>query len=93
MPARSRVLAGMAVGRAVTAERRATLLTRPQMDPLRAGLYALLALSAFRMFDGCNSVEMRTGYIGHHRLPFIRAELYVRRQPQSLPHRLPTPHA
>ena len=37
--------------RVVTAVRAAAFLTRAQMDPRRADLYALLALTAFGVFD------------------------------------------
>ena len=77
MPARARVFARVAVGRAVAAQRRAALLTHPQMDPLRAALHALAALSPLRVFDTGNSLYMRASHISHSRVPSIRAALQV----------------
>jgi hypothetical protein len=63
MPARVRVLAGVTVRRRIAAERRATLLARPQMDPCGANFHAFIALSAFRVFDGGDGFYMRAGYV------------------------------
>src|SRR5262245_48233750 len=41
----ARVLAGVAIGRAVAAERDAALLAGPQMNPRRADLHALFAFA------------------------------------------------
>src|SRR5207244_3195194 len=51
VPDRVRVLGRVPIRRVVAAERRAALLTRPQMHPLGADLHARLALSAFRTLD------------------------------------------
>jgi hypothetical protein len=93
MPAHSRVPGGVAVRRAIAAQCRAALLTRPQMNPLCADLHTLIALPSFRVFDRSDRVEMRTTYISHHHVPFIHAVLDGRRQLQWTLRRLPTPHA
>ena len=51
MPARMRMFAGMAIRRAIATKRQATLLTRAQMNPLRADLYALSAFELVGEFD------------------------------------------
>lgn len=86
------MFSGVLVRGVVAAQSRAALLTRPQMDPLRVDLYTLRALAAFRAFDGRYRFKMRARSIGHS-IPFIRAELDVRRRPQSIPHRPRTPRA
>src|SRR6185436_11860633 len=60
MPARARVLAGVAVRRAVTAECVAALLAGPQVDPSRADFHALDTLAACRVFDRLDRRDMRT---------------------------------
>ena len=45
------------------------------MDPSRMGFHTLNALSAYRIFECCNSVNMRAACFGHGFHPFIRAEL------------------
>lgn len=74
MPAGSRVLAGVAVGRAVAAQRRAALLAGPQVDPLRPDLHALSTLPVLRVFYGRDGGEMRAGTGGRHR-PHTAANL------------------
>jgi hypothetical protein len=59
------VFAGMSIRGAVTAQRDATCLARPQMNPVAADLHAFRAFPALRMFDGFNRVEMRTGPVSH----------------------------
>ena len=81
-----RMFSGVLVWGVVAAEGRGALLTRPQMDPLRVDLHTFRALAAFSVFDGCNRFQMRACNFGHS-LPFIRAELGVRRRQQSIPHR------
>ena len=61
MTAGARVLRGMALRRAVAAERRSALLAGPQMDPLRAHLHALVALVFARTLDGGNRGDVRAG--------------------------------
>ena len=51
---------GVAVGRTVTAQRRATALAGAQMDPAVTGLDAFVALTALCLFDGLNRADMST---------------------------------
>jgi hypothetical protein len=51
MSASMRVLGGVAVRRTVAAERNATCLAGPQVDPVVADLNALGAFAALRLFD------------------------------------------
>jgi hypothetical protein len=67
----ARMRCGVAVWRAVATQGRATRLTRPQMNPLGGDLDALIAFLAFRMDNGCDLIEMRTGSAGRHRLPLF----------------------
>jgi hypothetical protein len=60
-----RVLAGMTVRRAVTAERHAARLTSAQVDPFTANLHALRAFTPLRLFDRSDSVEMRAASVRH----------------------------
>jgi hypothetical protein len=60
-----RVFTGVLIRRAVAAKRNSTCLTRPQMHPVAADLYAFFAFPAFRLFDGFDRVEMRTASGGH----------------------------
>ena len=46
-----RMFAGVPVRRAVAAERDATCLARPQMNPEAADLYAFRAFAALRLLD------------------------------------------
>ncbi len=66
-----RVPGGVAVWRTVATQSRATHLARPQMNPSATNLDALIAFLAFRMGDGCELIEMRTGSAGRHRLPLF----------------------
>ena len=59
MAACTRMFGGVAIRRVVTAQRRAALLARPQMDPLLADLHAFCALAAFRAFDIFYRSDMR----------------------------------
>lgn len=61
MPTDLRVPDGVAVGRTVAAQCCAARLTGPQVHPSCAYLDALLALMAFRVFDGGDSAKMRSG--------------------------------
>ena len=65
MTAGTRMLAGMAVWRAVTAQCSAAFLTCAEMNPACAGLDTLLALPAFRVLDVRNRAEMRTSCARH----------------------------
>src|SRR5438309_6104640 len=65
MPARPRVLAGVAVGRAVAAQCGAALLAGAQMHPLRFHLHALGALAALGVLYGLDDTEMRAGTVRH----------------------------
>lgn len=67
MSAGVRVLGGVAVWRTVAAQRRAALLTGPQMDPLCTDLHTLITLPAFRVGHGGNGAEMSAGYVRCHR--------------------------
>ena len=68
MSARARVLCGVAIRRVVTAQRRATRLTRPEMHPLGADLHTFFAFPALRMCDGRNRFDMGAGFLGHSSL-------------------------
>jgi hypothetical protein len=84
MATRVGMLRGVAVGRRIAAQCRATRLTGAQMDPWAAGFDALLALMALGAFDGVDRIDMRTRLIGHDSTPFIQKGLYERRRPRSL---------
>ena len=62
----TRMLARVVLRRAVAAEGRAALLTRSEMNPLCADLYALGAFAHLRLLHGINGVEMITTTIGHN---------------------------
>ncbi len=66
-----RVPCGVAVWRAVATQGRTTHLARPQMNPSGTSLDAFIAFLAFRMGNGCELVEMRTGSVRCHRLPLF----------------------
>src|SRR2546422_10497284 len=71
MPARARVLRGVAVGRAVAAQGGATLLASAQMHPLRAHFHALGALPLFGVPHRCDRADLGSGSVGAHRpLPY-----------------------
>ncbi len=59
-----RVFAGVLIRRAVAAERDATCLTGPQMNPVCTDLHALFAFAALRMFYRPNRFEMGAGRHG-----------------------------
>jgi hypothetical protein len=65
-----RVFAGVLIRRAVAAQRDATRLTRPQVDPIAANLHAFFALSPMRLLDrlNLNRIQMRTASGTHDRL-------------------------
>src|SRR6185369_7502723 len=63
MPGRVRMMARVAVRRAVAAEGGAALLAGTQVDPAGADFHALLAHPKLRVFDGFDRGEMRT--VGH----------------------------
>src|ERR1700683_185012 len=60
-----RVLARVTVRRAVAAQRSSTFLAGTQMHPPVAGLYALLAYTAFGMFYRSDGSKMHAGFICH----------------------------
>src|SRR2546428_11439319 len=93
MPARARVLRGVAVGRAVAAQRSATLLAGPQTDPLRAHLPALGALPLFRVPHRYDRADVGAGSVGAHCPPPIGPALGERRPSPSIPGLLPAPRA
>jgi hypothetical protein len=64
-----RVFTCMAIGRAVAAQGDPAFLTRPQMHPVIADFHAFSALANFRLFDGCDRVEMRAGLVRHYKIP------------------------
>src|SRR5262245_60718767 len=78
MSTRARVLAGMAIWRAVATERGAAILTGPQVDPLRADLDALVTLAVLRMFYRFDRPQVRTRVVRHDR-PSYQAPGYWRR--------------
>ena len=71
MPAYLRVAGGVAVERVVATQRHAALLARPQMDPVRAYLHALVALMAFFVFDGLDGAEVSAASVGCHGFSLI----------------------
>ena len=77
MPAYLRVAGGVAVERVVATQRHAALLARPQMDPVRAYLHALVALMAFFVFDGLDGAEMSAASVGCHGLSLIAAVVRI----------------
>jgi hypothetical protein len=64
----ARMRRGVAVWRAVATQGRTTHLARPQMNPSGTNLDALIAFLAFRISNGCELIEMRTGSVRCHRL-------------------------
>jgi hypothetical protein len=58
MAARSRVFARVVIRRRITAQGHSTLLTCAKVYPLRSHFDALLALSAFRLFDVCDGPDV-----------------------------------
>ena len=66
MSGRVRVFAGVLIWRAVATQCRAALLTRSEVDPLRADLNALGAFANFRLLHGLDRVEMITTTIRHN---------------------------
>lgn len=65
MSARLRVLRGMVIRRAVTAQRRLTRLTRAQVHPFSADLYAFLAHMSRWSFDRRNRLNVIAGFFCH----------------------------
>src|SRR5262245_18247144 len=72
MPGRARVLRGVMIRRAVATVRAATLLAGTQVHPRPAGLDALLALMSFRLFDGCDRVDVAAGLIRHGHVSLVK---------------------
>jgi hypothetical protein len=64
------VFAGVLIRGAVAAQRNSTCLTRPQMNPVTADLYAFFAFAPMRLLDRLNRdrIEMRTASRTHDRL-------------------------
>src|SRR5690348_924280 len=65
MAARLGVLVRVPVGRVVATAGGAALLTRPQVDPLRADLHALITLPALGLPDGGDRGDVSTRFVGH----------------------------
>src|SRR5712691_4944037 len=65
MAARPRVLAGVPVGRRVTAARAAAGLACPQVHPRGADQHALVALARPRRLDVVDGFDVRTGLVRH----------------------------
>jgi hypothetical protein len=65
-----RVFAGVLIWRAVAAQRDATRLARPQMDPIGTDLYTFFAFATMRLLDRLNRdrIQMRTASRTHDRL-------------------------
>ena len=59
------VLAGVAIGRAIAAQRAAASLAGSQMDPLVADLDALFAFASLGVFDGGDGFDLGTNVVGH----------------------------
>ena len=72
MCSRVRMFARVLIWRAVTAERDATRLARPQMNPVCTDLYAFGAFANFRLFNRFDSVEMRATAVRHCRISLFR---------------------
>src|SRR5713101_9739360 len=85
MPAGACMLAGVAVGGAVAAQRSSTLLAGTQMDPLRPDLYALGALPPLGLPHGGDRFEVRAGTAGHRRPLLTRAALGAPQRWRSIP--------
>src|SRR5262245_35857168 len=62
------VLRRVMARRVVAAARSAALLAGPEMDPLSAGLDAVLALAPFRVLDRLDRLDVATGAFSHFRL-------------------------
>jgi hypothetical protein len=58
MPTRVRVLAGVLVGRAITATRATAFLAGTKMNPSRSNLYAVLALLPLRVLDAVDALDV-----------------------------------
>jgi hypothetical protein len=76
MTAHLRVPGGVAVGRAVAAQRRAAFLAGPQMDPVRADFHTLVALMALLVFDGLDGAEVGTAWSRCHCLSLVSIDAY-----------------
>jgi hypothetical protein len=66
MSGRARMLRGVLVGRVVAAQRHTACLTRSQMNPSGANLYALFAHSFLRLLYGRDCSDVGTGGVGGH---------------------------
>ena len=71
------MLARVFVRRTVAAQCDSALLTRAQVDPLRADLHALGAFANFRLLHGVDGVEVTTTTIRHN---YFRLLLEARRR-------------
>ena len=60
------MLGGMAVGRTVTAQGDATFLACAQMNPAVAGLHTFGTFQSFRVLNGINPGDIRTGFRRHN---------------------------
>ena len=58
----------MTIRRAIATECGTTCLTSPQVDPVRADLYALIAFTMFGMLDALDHLEVRTSFRRHNHL-------------------------
>jgi hypothetical protein len=65
-----RVFAGVLIRRAIATQRNSACLTRPQMNPIAADLYAFFAFATVRLLDRLNRdrIQMRTSSRTHDRL-------------------------
>ena len=70
MSTRMCVFASVLIRRAVAAQRDATRLTRPQMNPIATNLHAFFAFAPVRLLDRLNRyrIQMRTASSIHDRL-------------------------
>jgi hypothetical protein len=59
---------GVLIQRAVATKRYPACLTRPQMHPIAADLYAFFAFPAFRLHDGFDCIQMGTASGTHDEL-------------------------
>jgi len=73
-----RVFTGVPIRRAIAAERHATRLARPQMNPVAADLHALFAFGALRLLDCFDCIQMRAAAVIHDWLTVVRFYLVMR---------------
>src|ERR1043165_4669441 len=60
------MLRSVSIRRAVATTRSTTLLTRPQMHPLRSDLHTLLAHTLLRRLDVADRIDMTTDSVNRH---------------------------